>query len=69
MQLTMRKFDVKKNCFLRKDLVGPVGKQNPLLPGRSLKYLNRISNLSKLSITLLSLYKTALLATVALVEK
>jgi hypothetical protein len=45
MQLAMRKFDVKKNCFLRKDLVGPVGKQNPLLPCSGLKYLNRKSNL------------------------
>jgi hypothetical protein len=25
MQLTMRKFDVKKNCFFRKDLMGTAG--------------------------------------------
>jgi hypothetical protein len=37
MQLTMRKFDVKKNSFLRKDLIEPVGKPNPLLPGGCLK--------------------------------
>jgi hypothetical protein len=33
MQLAMRKFDVKKNSFLRKDLIEPVGKPNPLLSG------------------------------------
>jgi hypothetical protein len=31
VQLTMRKFDVKKNSFLRKDCAGPVGKPDPLL--------------------------------------
>jgi len=37
MQLAMRKFDVKKNSFLRKDLLEPVGKPNPSLPGGCLK--------------------------------
>jgi hypothetical protein len=33
----MRKFDVKKNSFLRKDCVGPVGKPYPLLHAGGLK--------------------------------
>jgi hypothetical protein len=37
MQLTMKKFDVKKNCFLRKDLIAPVSKQNPLPFGEGTK--------------------------------
>jgi hypothetical protein len=34
----MRKFDVKKNSFLRKDCFGPVGKSNSLLHAGGLKY-------------------------------
>jgi hypothetical protein len=33
----MRKFDVKKNSFLRKDRAGPVGKPNALLHEGDLK--------------------------------
>jgi hypothetical protein len=41
-QLAMRNFDVKKNCFIRKDLNGQVGRQNSLLPGGVLKGLKKI---------------------------
>jgi hypothetical protein len=37
MELAMRNFDVKKNSFLRKDLIESGGIQNPLLPCGDLK--------------------------------
>jgi hypothetical protein len=39
IQLTTRKFDVKKNSFLRKDCFGPAGKPNSLLHEGGLKYI------------------------------
>jgi hypothetical protein len=52
MQLAMRNFDVKKNCFLRKDLIGPVGNQNHWLPGDVLKDIKSDTGLQKQFITL-----------------
>jgi hypothetical protein len=33
MQLTMSNFDVKKNCFLKKNSAGPIGREFPVFAG------------------------------------